>query len=335
MEGMPPTEQLIKGLFNIEWVCFAKWINDMSYREEERKKAIKIREALFRDPGAGIFSKKERDFVLKDPALNLWAGIRDDAMNYFARNNITWWMGDEKSEPTGHLLSSQVACLNHLYFVRQRKDVATTVLKGVSGKIEEAVTVDDGYVEFEAIGNDNHLGEKSHTRGANSTSVDAIMVGRKNDRSNILVLIEWKYTEEYREENKYIPERCKIYDPLLKESNCPIKTDDFESLYYEPFYQLMRQTLLGWKVVQTGEYQCDEYIHVHVIPENNTELRDRVTSPGLNGSNMSEAWRSVLREPERHIVISPEEFIRPASICPDTHLIITYLEKRYWGKMDR
>ena len=39
----------------------------MSYREDERKKAIKIREALFRDPGAGIFYKKERDFVLKDP----------------------------------------------------------------------------------------------------------------------------------------------------------------------------------------------------------------------------------------------------------------------------
>ena len=92
----------------------------MRYREEERKKAMKIREALFRDPGAGIFYKKERDFVLKDPTLNLWAGIRDDAINYFSRNNIIWWMGDEKSEPTGHLLSSQVACLNHLYFIRQR-----------------------------------------------------------------------------------------------------------------------------------------------------------------------------------------------------------------------
>ncbi|MCK4823429.1 hypothetical protein KA005_47195 [bacterium] len=271
---------------------------------------------------------------MQDPSLNLWAGIRDDVIKYFERNHIAWWMGDEKNEPTGHLLSSQVACLNHLYFDRQRKDMATSILKSVSTKIEEAATVDEGYVEFEAIGRKNYLGERSHTRGANSTSVDAIMVGKKNDGSNILILIEWKYTEEYREENKYIPERYNIYNKLLKDNNCPIVTNDYESLYYEPFYQLMRQTLLGWKMVQAGEYQCDEYLHLHIIPEKNIELRDRVTSPGLNGSNMSEAWKSVLREPERYIVISPEEFIKPASICPDTHSIITYLEKRYWHEIN-
>ncbi|OEU80443.1 MAG: hypothetical protein BA865_04050 [Desulfobacterales bacterium S5133MH4] len=52
-------------------------------------------------------------------------------MDYFERNHITWWMGDKKNEPTGHLLSSQVACINHLYFARQRKDVATAILKSV------------------------------------------------------------------------------------------------------------------------------------------------------------------------------------------------------------
>ncbi len=302
----------------------------MSYREDERKRVIEIRDELFRDPGGGFYSNIEREFVLQNPTLNLWAGIREDVIKYFERNHIAWWMGDEKNEPTGHLLSSQVACLNHLYFLRQREDVATALLRGVSTKIDQAVTVDGGYVEFEAIGNKNYLNERSHTRGANSTSVDAIMVGRKNDGSNILVLIEWKYTEEYREENEYIPERYNIYNKLLEEKDCPIKTDDFESLYYEPFYQLMRQTLLGWKMVQAGEYQCDEYIHVHVIPEGNTELRDRVTSPGLNGSIMSEAWKSVLKDPFRYMVMTPEEFLRPALGCPDTHSIAGYLEKRYW-----
>jgi len=222
-----------------------------------------------------------------------------------------------------------------LYFVRQRRDVATAILKNVSDEIVEAVTVDDGYVEFEAIGEKNYLGERSHTRGANSTSIDAIMVGKKNDGSNILILIEWKYTEEYREENKYIPERSNIYDKLLQEGNCPIDTADYESLYYEPFYKLMRQTLLGWKMVQAGEYQCDEFIHVHVIPEGNVELRERVTSPVLNGDTMSEAWKSVLREPGRYKVISPEKFIEPVALCPDTCSIRTYLEKRYWDKSHR
>ena len=307
----------------------------MSYRENERKKAIEIRDEVFRDPGAGVFFEKEREFVLQDPTLNLWAGIREDVIKYFERNHIAWWMGDEKNEPTGHLLSSQVACTNHLYFVRQRKDVATAILQNVSDKVVEADTIDDGYVEFEAIGEKNYLGERSHTRGANSTSIDAIMVGKKNDGSNILILIEWKYTEEYREENKYIPARSDIYDKFLHKDNCPIDTADYESLYYEPFYQLMRQTLLGWKMVQAGEYECDEYIHVHVIPEDNVELRERVTSPRLKGDTMSEAWKSVLREPGRYIVISPEEFMKPASICPDTHSIRTYLGKRYWNKSYR
>jgi hypothetical protein len=163
------------------------------------------------------------------------------------------------------------------------------------------------------------------------------MVGRKESGSNILFLIEWKYTEEYREENKYIPKRYEIYDELLKEDGCPIDTEDFESLYYEPFYQLMRQTLLGWKMVQAREYHCDEYIHLHVIPENNTELRDRVTSPKLRsrGGNMSEAWKSVLREPGRYKAIPPEEFMKPVFTFPDTQSIRTYLQKRYWDNYIR
>jgi len=168
----------------------------MSYREDQRRKATAMRDALFRDPGDGLFSKKEREFVLQDATLNLWAGIRDDAIEYFKENSIAWWMGDENTEPTGHLLSSQVACLNYLYFVRQRKDAATAILKNICGGIDQAVTVDNGFVEFEVIGSRNYLNERSHTRGANATSVDAVMIGEKKPGSKVLVLIEWKYTEE-------------------------------------------------------------------------------------------------------------------------------------------
>ena len=243
----------------------------MSYPEVQRKKATSMRDELFRDPGDGLFSKKEREFVLQDAMLNLWAGIREDAIEYFKENSIAWWMGDENTEPTGHLLSSQVACLNHLYFVRQRKDAATAILKNICGGIDQAVTVDNGFVEFEVIGEDNYLNERSHTRGANATSVDAVMVGEKKPGSNVLVFIEWKYTEEYREENKYKPARYEIYAPLLEEPDSPILIKNFSSLYYEPFYQLMRQTLLGWEMVQNREYQCDEFIHLHVIPEGNPQ----------------------------------------------------------------
>ena len=246
----------------------------MSFREAERKRIVAIRNEVFRDPGRGMYRKIEREFVLRDPLLNLWAGIREDVLQYFEGNQVVWW-GDQGKQPTGHLLSSQIACLNHLYFLRQRKDAASAILKAIHPKIIEAVIVDDGFVEFEATGRKNYLGERFHTRGAHATSVDAIMVGKKADGKNVLVLIEWKYTESYPTEDKYIPARAKIYDPLLAEPDCPIKVKSFEWLYFEPFYQLMRQTLLGWKMIQHEEYQCAEFIHVHIIPAKNHNLNGR------------------------------------------------------------
>jgi len=84
-------------------------------------------------------------------------------------------------------------------------------------------------------------------------------------------------------------------------------------------------------MVQNLEYNCDEYIHLHVIPSGNKELKEQVTSPDLVGETMSEAWRNVLREPERYQVISPEIFLLPVKGCLDTSAILSYLNRRYWA----
>lgn len=123
----------------------------MKYREEQRKRSVALRNQLYNDPGNGVFLGKGREFVLQKPVLNLWEGIRLDALEYFKRNNVAWWKG-KNNEPTGHILSSQVACVNHLYFARMRKDVATSILMGIDDEVMEAVVIDDGYVEFEFIG---------------------------------------------------------------------------------------------------------------------------------------------------------------------------------------
>jgi hypothetical protein len=306
----------------------------MTYREKQREKAVKLRDEIFKDPGDGAFHGGHKyEFVLKDPYLNLWAGIREDSMEYFKRNSIPWWMGDD--EPTGHLLSSQVACVNHLYYLRQRNDLATAILKNVDSRIVDAEIVDDGYVEFEVIGKTNYLNEMQHTRGANSTSVDAFMVGKKSDGKNILVLIEWKYTEYYEKgKSLFIPARKNIYNPLLRNFNSPVRQDlaavEFEPLYYEPFYQLMRQTLLGWQMAKAGEYNSDEYIHLHIIPKENLELRDRNTSPNLQGNGLEAPWQNVLKEPSRYKLISPQELFEPLEKERDTQSLLRYLEKRYW-----
>jgi hypothetical protein len=306
----------------------------MKYREKQREKAIKLRDEIFKDPGDGAFGGHNYKFVLEDPYLNLWAGIREDTLDYFKRNNVSWWRSDDK--PTGHLLSSQVACLNHLYYLRQRKDLATAVLKNIDRRIVDAEIIDDGYVEFEVNGKENYLNERQHARGEYSTAVDALMVGKKADGKNVLVLIEWKYTEYYdKGKGLLIPER-EIYIPLLTHFNSPVKQDfakeKFEPLYYEPFYQLMRQTLLGWQMAEHGEYNSNEYIHLHVVPKENLELRDRNTSPNLKGEDMVSAWQSVLKEPLRYKLLSPQEFFEPLKKEKDTQSLLQYLERRYWNE---
>jgi len=111
--------------------------------------------------GGCIFKKAEREFVLKDPSLNIWAGVREDSISYFNRcdPDLTGFqnLSGLGSQPTGHILSSQIACINHLYFVRQRKDIATAILQNVDNNVKSALLLEDGaadhrYVDYEVIG---------------------------------------------------------------------------------------------------------------------------------------------------------------------------------------
>jgi hypothetical protein len=322
----------------------------MSYRDDQCTKAIKLlneKDGLFdNDLGGGKHGKHTYDFVLQNPKLNLWEEIRDESIAYFKDNEIEWHKADnEQTEPSpeGHLLSSNIACVNHLFYLRQKQDFATAILKNIDNRIVSAEKIGDpdveaGYVAFEIIGKENYLRERSHTRGALSTSVDAVMLGKKNDGKNILVLIEWKYTEHYSSTNLHKPAHDTIYKPLLEEKDCPIKIEDssqdnFKALYYEPFYQLMRQTLLGWKMVENKEYRCDEFVHIHVIPDENKELLDNVTVPVLwkYGNTVCEAWRGALKEPNHYKVISPEHLLEPLKDLLDASNLLEYLGKRYWG----
>lgn len=304
----------------------------MTYREDQRQKAVQIRDAMFRDPGSGTFYGKERDFVLKDPSLNLWDGIREDAKEYFKQYEISWWMGSA-DDPTGHLLSSQVACLNHLYYFRQRKDIATAILKRLKPEIVEALVVGSGFVEFEYIGEKQYLKEKAFTRGANCTSVDAVMLGVTSQGERTLFLIEWKYTEMYGGDDLYIDERAKVYDSLITHRDGPFASGiDQKAFYFEPFYQMMRQTLLGWLFEQHRELDCDACMNIHVIPRGNTELTRSITSPLLRdlGRDLHDVWTKVLKQPKKYLQVDPSSLLEGVKSIADTRSWLTYLQRRYW-----
>jgi hypothetical protein len=155
-----------------------------AYREKQREIAVALLGKMFDDPGNGKFANGiAYPFVLQDVSQNIWETIRTDALAYFKDNDIPWWMSTPKL-PTGHLLSSQIACVNHLFYMRKQKDFATKVLQNIDNRIVSAEEItypdtDSGYVAFEIIGKDNYLCERQHTRGANSTSVDSVMLGKK------------------------------------------------------------------------------------------------------------------------------------------------------------
>lgn len=304
----------------------------MGYRDREKTRIIKLRDALFSDPGGGVFARAPREFVLKDRSLNLYEGARAGALDYFQRNAISWWKDDGQLQlPTGHLLSSQVACVNHLFPLRDNAPAAIALLQALDPEIEAAEIVDDGFVEFEFIGERQYLKERSFTRGAHCTSVDAAMIGRRKDGARCLFLIEWKYTEEYRSKDCYIDQRAKVYDDLIEAEDGPFRKVAPSAFYYEPFYQLMRQTLLGHELIRHRDHGCESWLHVHVCPKENTDFHERLTAPDLKGASVAEAWRNVLKDPALFVSITPEALLAPLGSADPW---LQYLSARYWQTED-
>jgi len=316
----------------------------MGYYEQQRNKDINtLPNEFFNDPGKGVFHIKDKDtkriipkylnFVLKDRTLNLWEEIRDKAIKYFEENSIEWHKdanNEPKKGPEGHLLSSNISCVNHLFYLRDKRDLITLILKNIDERIIDAEIINNGYVDFEIMDGKiikNPLNEKSleRKRGSKSTSVDAVMIGKKNDGKNIIFLIEWKYTEKgYDPECKFIAKDNyhKHYIDIIMEENCPINPpENIKGLFFEPYYQIMRQTLFGWKMIEALEYDCNEFICLNIVPKENIEYR-----------NNCRGWDNYLKNQYKHNykIISPDELLKPIVNKEEIKLFIEYLKIRYW-----
>lgn len=209
-----------------------------------------------------------------------------------------------------------MACVNHLDPARLDREVALAVARSIVPSVEKVIPVEDGgFVAYEWIGMRNYLSERTHTRGANTTSLDALMAVETND-GTCLLLIEWKYTESYRRSESRAfsakgTDRVAIYRSLLERADCPIAVpaNKLDAIFYDPIEQLMRQTLLGWQMVEAGEFGATDWRHVSVIPEGNRALLDSNPSPDLPGGSLEETWRSVLKEPDRYRTASPTHLL--------------------------
>lgn len=272
--------------------------------------------------------------------LNLNPVIRDVAERHFADNAIAW------HQHAAHGLSSQVACLNALMPLATRPDMlARLVQLAVGGELPEMLPVETGpdgepwHVGFEWIGREDYLNEWPRSgqprRGANVTSADAILRFRQAGRVETL-LVEWKYTESYGAppEQKREAERLRRYQKLIFAPFGPLRSDAGlkpADLFWEPFYQLMRQQILAARMQAAREDGTERVRVLHVAPAGNWRLR-RVTSPALRGlgDDAFAVFGGLLAEPGSFVSRSTEALFGPLlDDMPADDAWAGYLRARY------
>ena len=313
------------------------------YKDQETKRQLKcyysrfFKEAKnsghwnFYDDFGNFTKRVHLNYILRpeDSLSNLFQPISWLALDYFKRYDIAWWREDEdRYFPTGHLLSSQIHCLNHLFALRKDKDALLSIVNHATkmefDEVLSSLIDDDGYLSFEfAYKNDDLIGEndKGARRGYMWTSIDAMVLARKGNET-WLIPIEWKYTETYEKEDKTCRKRLDRYEGLIKESDqlkMPKNGRIPNSIYFqEPSYELMRQTLLCEQIKHKG--LANNIFHLNVIPKGNTGLREAV----------EKEYIPMLKDSSKFIIIDPQELLSPLKGNDDYKELMEYLETRYW-----
>lgn len=270
--------------------------------------------------GDGMYKEHVYPFCLPRSLAeeNLYPPIRQTICAYFERNRIKWHDGQD-GKPSNHMCDSQVCCANFLFPFADKPEALASLLKPIFPNLEEMLPIeDDLYVAFEWIGKDNYLHEVSRnaqrTRGANFTSADAAVRFRRTDGCEQISLIEWKYTESYSSVNLEVAasrrSRVDIYRWLFEQPDCPIdkaKLPCFEALFYEPFYQFMRQQFLAYEMEKAHELGADVVSLLHIAPAHNLDFKT-ITSPLLKaqGTSATGVWKSLITLPDRFISVSTE-----------------------------
>ncbi|MCL2529036.1 MAG: hypothetical protein FWE41_01695 [Coriobacteriia bacterium] len=313
----------------------------MSYRKSQYCRVehlLQNSDVFGGDQGGGEYRKKSYPFILQKYNNNLYGDFREAMLQYFSENGIAWWGG---TQPTTHPLSSQVSCLNHLFSIREDKNAVLSIMKSIDPKVVDALKIETdrfspAYIQFEAVSDTDHLNERASTRGSNCTSLDALMYGKRESDSTVLFPIEWKYTEVYGNDDKAKGNqgatRKQRYTSLINESQ-QLLADNHSIYYFEPFYQLMRQTLWAEQMVfnrDTETLKVDDFLHIHVVPQENEDLLNKVYP--CSGMAMETTWRSCLRDQGKYRIITPQKLLEPLD-RDEYGELLEYLRVRYWNPL--
>ena len=269
------------------------------------------------------------DFIL--PAAfadkNIWEPIRQELLEYFRANKIAWHDQEQTAYgprdgagPSPHLLDSQVSGVNFWWGLARSPKPLRTALRYAFDDVESVVAPKEcgPLVEAEWVGLCSYLGERGWPqRGQYATSADLLLASVDEGGERHGVLLESKYTEAYQPE-RWLDcgpsgqTRIATYQPYFERADGPIRQDfgiGLADLLIEPFYQHLRQQLLAGAMEREKELGFETVTCLHVAPRANAELHARITAPKLadRGTDVGEAWRSVLRQPTRYRSVAYED----------------------------
>lgn len=234
----------------------------------------------------------------------------------------------------GHGRSSQACCINFLAPMGKRPEILSRWIGNILGiappkmlPVEAGVNGEDWFVAFEYTGPGgfDYLGEaggKTPQRGANATAADAAVAFEREDGTRELILIEWKYTEEYRN-HRLSPDlkgkRASRYGAIAFDPAGPIRNDlglTLQDFFHEPLYQLLRQQMLAFQIAQHPDSGFERARVLHLSPSANRALH-HMTAPGLQtlaGQTYDDAfaaYRATLVDPDAFLERSIEATFAP------------------------
>lgn len=320
------------------------------FLESEKKRQAEFKKNVsYFSPRAhedGVYKGSQRPYCLprSQSVENLIPEIREPILGYFTRHDIKWHDAIER-RPSNHMCDSQVCGVNFLFTFANKPDALAVLLHPIFPDLRIMLPIeDDLYIACEWVGAENYLGEvmrgdRTRTRGANFTSADMAVRFERADGQIEIVLIEWKYTESYYPSPLHIARsgrsRTEIYRHLYDKVDCPMDplvVGDFGNLFYEPFYQLMRQQFLAKEMERAHEMGADIVGILHIAPHHNLDFR-RVTSAALvQGEDTPvDLWKKIVRNPEAFTSVYTEELFGrfPVMNHPELADWWQYIQARY------
>jgi hypothetical protein len=295
----------------------------------------------------GLYRNRMYPFCLplEYAPYNLFQGIREDAIATFQKHGIIWHSSALPGFPSNHLCSSQVFAVNMFFPFIDNPEALADALRPYFPDIHHMLPVEDKrYIAFEWIGKTNYLHEEPkigeyRKRGAGNTSIDVMTAYETASHEKVMLLLEMKYSESYGVSYKRFrsdgTDRFEHYEGFFYGADSPIDlsiTPNLEDFLYEPFYQLLRHTLLASQIKLIEGAKISRVQVVHLVVSQNRELL-AVTSPRLRplGTTSYEVWRKILKEPEGFTLIPVEAFYKGIEVSKYRELEpwALYMKERY------